>query len=111
MHLSYYGQASLDLLEAQIRNSPFLNSVTAIGDDWPKSVFPLVTAFSLKGKPGNRVEMKLTGVKMDSGDIRKLFDHWKWNGKLNFTLSCWCGIVDPRGLARKGPDNVCCVRA
>uniref|UniRef100_A0A1I7ZE25 Uncharacterized protein n=1 Tax=Steinernema glaseri TaxID=37863 RepID=A0A1I7ZE25_9BILA len=87
MELSYHGQASLDLLENQIRNSPFLELVALLGEDWPEAVLPLITAFCLKGRPGHPAIMTLRDAKIvDNSCIQNLFHLWKAKGNLHFCL-------------------------
>uniref|UniRef100_A0A1I8A474 ANF_receptor domain-containing protein n=1 Tax=Steinernema glaseri TaxID=37863 RepID=A0A1I8A474_9BILA len=106
MELSYHGQASLDLLENQIRNSPFLKYVYLTSNDWPEAVLPLITAFCLKGRPGHPVTMTLDDAKIvDNSCIQNFFDVWQANGNLHFCLEAWSGKIDARELMEKGILN------
>uniref|UniRef100_A0A1I8A3T5 Lysosomal trafficking regulator lyst n=1 Tax=Steinernema glaseri TaxID=37863 RepID=A0A1I8A3T5_9BILA len=106
IYLCYFGQASLDLLERQIRHSPFLKSVTLVYRNWPESVLPLITTFCLKGRPGHPVTMTLHACKLVSGSyIQNLFKLWQANGNLHFSLKSSIAIVDAHQLTDKGILN------
>uniref|UniRef100_A0A1I7ZDL6 Polyprotein n=1 Tax=Steinernema glaseri TaxID=37863 RepID=A0A1I7ZDL6_9BILA len=99
--LAYHGQITLDFLEDQINNSPYLKRVKLSGDDWPQSVLPLVESFCLKGRPGKDValSMAFTNIKVDTNFIIKLFNHWEVSRNLNFLLSFTEGALDLKGRA------------
>uniref|UniRef100_A0A1I7YZZ5 F-box C protein n=1 Tax=Steinernema glaseri TaxID=37863 RepID=A0A1I7YZZ5_9BILA len=101
IHLTYQGQITLDFLEDQISNSPYLDTVHLYGDKWPQSVLPLVESFCLKGRPGKRVELSMvdTAIQVDTRFIIKLLDHWKVSRNLNFRLR-----FHERALDLKGRD-------
>uniref|UniRef100_A0A1I7YZK8 FBA_2 domain-containing protein n=1 Tax=Steinernema glaseri TaxID=37863 RepID=A0A1I7YZK8_9BILA len=97
IYLAYHGQITLDFLEDQINNSPYLETVELYGNKWSKSVLPLVESFCLKGRPGKRVDLWITGVTEQLLDInftQKLFDHWKANGNLRFCIIFSEGTFD-----------------
>uniref|UniRef100_A0A1I7ZFF4 FBA_2 domain-containing protein n=1 Tax=Steinernema glaseri TaxID=37863 RepID=A0A1I7ZFF4_9BILA len=102
-------QVSVTFLEQQITNSPFLERIYLVKSDdrWPMSVLPLLEQFCLKGRPGRHVYLEIRDAleaKIDMNFIQRLFEHWKENGTLNFSLEC-DATVDPedwKTLLRKG---------
>uniref|UniRef100_A0A1I7ZDM1 FTH domain-containing protein n=1 Tax=Steinernema glaseri TaxID=37863 RepID=A0A1I7ZDM1_9BILA len=97
--LHYNGQTSFTFLEKQITHSSFLELINLHeGDDrWPMSVLPLLEQFCLKGRPGRRVFLDIGDpleAKIDKNFMEKIFDLWKNNGALNFSIECNLKTVD-----------------
>uniref|UniRef100_A0A1I7Y3X6 F-box domain-containing protein n=1 Tax=Steinernema glaseri TaxID=37863 RepID=A0A1I7Y3X6_9BILA len=101
IRVQYCGQISYDFLEDQVNNSPFLSIVMITGKKWPLCSLELLSNFCLTGRPGKHVRVYLNSGNRNaitSNYIQKMFDLWKANGNLNFSLYFSRGVVDKEKL-------------
>uniref|UniRef100_A0A1I7YLE7 FTH domain-containing protein n=1 Tax=Steinernema glaseri TaxID=37863 RepID=A0A1I7YLE7_9BILA len=99
IELVYDERTSLTFLEQQITKSPFLEMIQLSGNRWPQSVLPVLEKLYLKERPGRHVHLELLdSIKAENyiKFLENIFNHWKGNGTLNFSLGCYAKIVNPK---------------